>query len=226
MTALKSFFAKPLSGKFGRAAIAGALVAAAPVALIAPAASAVAQSSGKLDQAVTALRGISTLKADFTQTDRSGQSISGELTLKRPGKIRFEYEDAANMLIVSDGKSLNLIDYEVKQVERWPISNSPLGALLDPNRDVKRYGRLLETSNPNVVSIEVKDPKKPEYGVITMIFVRNPSAPGGLELASWVAKDSQNKRTTVRLSNQRYGVSVPDSTFRWRDPRITTRRPR
>ena len=221
MTALKSFFEKPL-----RAAIAGALVAAAPAALIAPAAPAVAQSSGKLDQAVAALRGISTLKADFTQTDRSGQSISGELTLKRPGKIRFEYEDAANMLIVSDGKSLNLIDYEVKQVERWPISNSPLGALLDPNRDVKRYGRLLETTNPNVVSIEVKDPKKPEYGVITLIFVRDAKAPGGLELASWVAKDSQNKRTTVRLANQRYGVSVPDSTFRWRDPRITSRRPR
>jgi len=40
-----------------------------------------------------------------------------------------------------------------------------------------------------------------------------------------VALDAQNKRTTVRLSNQRYGMSVADSTFNYRDPRRTTRRP-
>ena len=60
---------------------------------------------------------------------------------------------------------------------------------------------------------------------IAMVFVRNPSAPGGLELSSWVALDAQNKRTTVRLSNQRYGVSVPNSAFTYRDPRRTSRRP-
>jgi outer membrane lipoprotein-sorting protein len=165
------------------------------------------------------------MKADFTQTDRNGQAVRGVLTLKRPGKIRFEYEKSVNMLIVANGSSLNLIDYDVQQVERWPIKESPLGALLDPNRDIKRYGKLMPVSNPDVVSIEVKDPKKPEYGVITLIFVRQASAPGGLELVSWVALDSQNKRTTVRLANQRYGVSVPDSAFNFRDPRRTSRRP-
>ena len=72
----------------------------------------------------------------------------------------------------------------------------------------------------------MKDARKPQYGTITLIFVRNGSAPGGLELTSWVALDAQNKRTTVRLSNQRYGMSVPDSTFTYRDPRRTSRRPR
>ena len=49
-------------------------------------------------------------------------------------------------------------------------------------------------------------------------MVRKPGAPGGLELNSWVALDAQNKRTTVRLSNQRYGVPVPDSAFSYVDP--------
>ncbi|MCB2049723.1 MAG: outer membrane lipoprotein carrier protein LolA, partial [Novosphingobium sp.] len=79
-----------------------------------------------LDQAVSALRGISTLKADFTQSDRNGQVVSGKLTLKRPGRIRFEYDKSVNMLIVADGNSLNVIDYDVRQVQRWPIKNSPL----------------------------------------------------------------------------------------------------
>lgn len=208
-----------------RTALAGALALAVPAAIVLPAVPAAAQAD-RLDQAVAALRGITTMKADFVQTDRNGQSIRGVLTLKNPGKIRFEYERAANMLIVSNGRSLTLVDYDVNQVQRWPISNSPLGALLDPRRDVKRYGRLLPTSNADVLSVEVKDRSKPEYGTITMIFVRDGSAPGGWELNSWVALDAQNKRTTVRLSNQRYGMAVADSTFTYRDPRRTSRRPR
>jgi outer membrane lipoprotein-sorting protein len=220
MNILSRFTMTPL-----RAGFAGALALAAPTVLIAPAAPAIAQNADRLDQVVGALRGISTMKADFVQTDRNGQSVSGTLTLKRPGRIRFEYEPSAKMLVVSNGSRLTLIDYEVNQVQSWPIGNSPLGALLDPRRDVKRYGKLMPTSNPNVLSVEVKDPNKPEYGTITMIFVRDASAPGGLELASWVALDAQNTRTTVRLSNQRYGLSVPNSTFNFRDPRRTSRRP-
>ncbi|HEY6817280.1 MAG TPA: outer membrane lipoprotein carrier protein LolA [Croceibacterium sp.] len=218
MTILSRLTATPL-----RALAAGALALAVPAALALPAVPAVAQAD-QLDQAVGALRGISTMRADFTQTDRSGQTLRGVLTLKNPGKISFDYQ-GGGLRIVSNGRSLVFADYEVDQLQRWPISNSPLGALLDPRRDVKRYGRLLPTSNPNVLSIEVKDPKKPEYGTITLVFVRNAAAPGGLELNSWVALDAQNKRTTIRLSNQSYGMAVPDSKFTYRDPRRTTGRP-
>ena len=208
-----------------RTAIAGALALALPATALTLAAVPATAQSGELDRVVAALRGISTLKADFTQTDRAGRTVRGELTLKQPGKIRFEYEKGVDMLAVSDGKALTFVDYEVNQVERWPISNTPLGALLDPKRDVKRYGRLVPTGNPNVLSIEVKDPKKPEHPAITLVMVKDANAPGGLELASWVAVDSQNQRTTVRLANHRYGVSVADSAFRFRDPRRSSRRP-
>ena len=220
MTDLTYFTAKPL-----RAALAGALAFAFPIAIVAPQSAVAQNASSDLDQVVGALRAIGTMNANFTQTDRRGRTVRGVLTLKRPGKIRFEYEKSANMLIVSNGSRLTMIDYEVNQVQSWPISNSPLGALLDPKRDVKKYGRLVPTGNPNVLSIAVKDPKRPEYGVITLIFVKDPSAPGGLELASWVALDAQNQRTTVRLSNQQYGVGVSDSAFTYRDPRRSGRRP-
>lgn len=213
----------------GAAALAAPVVSAPVLCAIAacavPVQAAAAQAQpNPLDQAVAALRAISTMRADFTQTDRNGQTVSGVLTLKRPGRIRFQYQKGVPMLIVSDGKALTMIDYEVNQVQRWPISNSPLGALLDPNRDVSRYGTLQPTANPDVVSIEVRDRSHPEYGVITLIFIRKASAPGGLELVSWVALDSQNKRTTIRLSNQQYGMAVPDNTFRWKDPRSPSRR--
>ncbi len=191
----------------------------------APAPLAAQASASDLDRVVEALRGISTMQADFTQTDRQGGVSNGVMTLKRPGKIRFDYGKKADFLVVSNGKSLYVVDYQVNQVERWPITNSPLGALFDPSRDVKRFGKLLPTANAQVISVEVRDPAKPEFGVITMIFIKNAAAPGGLQLSHWVALDAQNNRTTVRLANHRYGLEVADSTFTFRDPRKATRRP-
>mgnify|MGYP000698829667 CR=1 FL=1 len=216
---------KHISHKAMGAAYVGALVVSAPVALLAPTAPAMAQSSDVLNQAVRALRAITTLKADVTQTDRNGQSLEGELAWRNPGNIRFDYTEE-NMLVVSNGRTLSFVDYDVQQEQRWPIRNSPLGALLDPDRDLTQYGRVVPTNSPNVISIAVEDPERPEFPQITLIFVRKSSAPGGLELASWVSLDSQNTRTTIRLRNHRYGEAIPDSTFSYRRPGGSSRRPR
>jgi outer membrane lipoprotein-sorting protein len=52
-----------------------------------------------------------------------------------------------------------------------------------------------------------------------LVFNRKASAPAGLELNGWVAKDAQNNRTAVRLFNHVYGGAIADSAFRWNDPR-------
>ncbi len=199
-------------------------IVAAPIAMISTApAVAQAKSETDLDRVSRHLRGITTLKANFVQTDRNRQELSGSLLLKQPGKIRFQYQKDVPLLIVADGRALTMIDYEVRQVQRWPIKNSPLGALLDPNRDVRRYGRLIPTDNANVISVEVKDPKRPEYGTITMVFRRDANAPAGLEMAGWVALDSKNNRTTISLTGHRYNQPVADSAFKWKDPRRNRR---
>jgi len=213
-----------LTRSIAGAAVSAALVVSAPLASPALAQAPAAAAQGDLVGAVAALRAIGTMRADFVQTDRNGQRLRGVLTLKRPGKIRFQYEKGVPILIVSDGSALSFVDYEVRQVQRWPIRNSPLGALLDPNRDVMRFGKLVPSGQPGVVSVEVRDKAHPEYGVITLVFIRKPGAPGGMELSSWASLDSQNTRTIVSLSNQQYGVAVPDNTFRFNDPRGATRR--
>ena len=195
-------------------------VAAAGLAIAAPA---IAQSAGTLTAVQSHLKSTSSMTADFVQTDRNGQKLSGKLTLKRPGKIRFQYQKGVPLLIVGDGSSLTMIDYEVRQVQRWPVKNSPLGALLDPDRDLTKYAKVVPTGSNDVLSVEVKDPKRPEYGTITLVFVRDGSAPGGLQLRGWVALDSQNNRTRIDLSNQQFNVAVADSAFKWTDPRPTKR---
>lgn len=188
-------------------------------ALVAAATPAVAQTSPDLAAVQRSIAGLDSMTAAFSQTDRNGQVLTGTLTLKKPGKIRFQYQKGVPLLIVGDGKALTFIDYSVKQVQRWPIGNSPLGVLLDPNRDISRYAKVVPTTNPGVVSVEAYDPKHPEYGRITLVFARNGGAPGGLMLQGWAALDSQGNRTTIRLSDQRFNVPVQDSIFRWTDPR-------
>jgi outer membrane lipoprotein-sorting protein len=199
------------------------LALAAPIALIAIAPTS-AQNADKMSQVVAHMKAVTTMTASFTQTDRAGKSLTGQLLLKRPGHIRFQYQKGVPLLVVADGQTLTMIDYEVKQVQRWPIKNSPLAALLDPGRDLSKYGKLVPTAHDDVISVAVKDPKRPEYGTITMVFEKQAGAPGGLTLTGWVALDSKNNRTSVRLGKPTFNSPIENSRFRWKDPRPTRRK--
>ncbi|MFZ5748631.1 MAG: LolA family protein [Pseudomonadota bacterium] len=189
------------------------------LALAAPAIVAAAPQSNDLALVQQHLQATASMTAGFAQTDRNGRTLTGVMTLKRPGKIRFQYEKGVPQLIVADGNSLYFIDYQVRQVERWPIGNSPLAVLLNPKRDLSKFAKVLPSRDSRVLSVEVHDPDHPEYGRITMIFERRAGAPGGLMLMGWVALDSQNNRTRVELSNQKFNQPVADRMFRWNDPR-------
>ncbi len=117
--------------------ISTAFALALPAALV-TAAPAPAQKSNAMQAVVGHMEAVKTMTANFTQTDRRGRSVGGTMYLKRPGHVRFQYQKGVPLLIVANGRSLTMIDYEVKQVQRWPIKNSPLTALIDPGSDLSR----------------------------------------------------------------------------------------
>jgi outer membrane lipoprotein-sorting protein len=190
--------------------------AAAPAALH-------AQPATGLGQVTAHLRAVQTMTASFTQTDQRNRSLSGTLTIKRPGRIRFDYGRSANMLIVADGRALTFLDYEVGQQQRWPINDSPLSVLLNPNQDLARFARVVQDDR-QLLLIEARDPRRREFGTITIRFVKSAGAPGGLILQGWSTRDAQNHQTNVRLSGQRFNVPVANSVFTYRS--ATRRGPR
>src|SRR5215203_5542457 len=107
-----------------------------PVAVVATAVPAQAQTSGDLRLVEASLGATQSMTADFLQTDGKGRQMAGTLTLKRPGKIRFAYGGGVNMLLVANGKTLSFVDYDVGQKSSWPIAKSPLAVLLSPNPDL------------------------------------------------------------------------------------------
>ena len=77
----------------------------------------------------------------------------------------------------------------------------------------------MPSESPNVVVVRARDARRPEFGTLVLAFLRSGDAPGGLRLEGWTAIDAQNKKTTVRLSNQRFNVTVPDSAFTFAEPK-------
>jgi outer membrane lipoprotein-sorting protein len=193
----------------------------APVAAVAAigGSPALAQSGNQLAQVERSLGATQSLTADFVQTDQKNRSLRGTLQLKRPGRVRFDYGSGANMLLVGNGKTLTFVDYDVGQKSSWQIANSPLSVLLSPQPDLGRIARILPSKDPRVILVRARDARRPEFGTLIMAFVKSPSAPGGLLLEGWTAFDAQNKRTTVKLDNQRYNVAVPESAFSYAEPK-------
>jgi len=194
--------------KFARALV--------PLAIIDLASPAAAADSADMARLKGHISGVHTMTANFVQTDARGRSAAGKMQLERPGKVRFQY-GSGDLLLVSNGKTLTLIDYRVGQKSSWPLNRTPLGVLLSSSPDLKGRAEIVPSASPNVVSVRARDPS--QYGSLTLVFLRSGSAPGGLQLYGWTAIDGQNRRTTVKLTDVRYNVAVPESAFSYAEPK-------
>jgi outer membrane lipoprotein-sorting protein len=192
---------------FARALVPAALLVAAPALAAVP--------SPDLARLKKHLSEVETMTANFTQTDAQGRVATGTLQMKRPGRVRFEYR-GGDLLLVADGKRLTFLDYSVGQKSSWPLSRTPLGPLLSGSADFNGRAQILPSVDSRVVVARAKNAS--QYVQLTLAFLRNPSAPGGLQLYGWTAIDAQNHRTTVKLSDVRFNVAVPDSAFTYAEP--------
>lgn len=195
------------ASNFARALLPVAIFAAAP---------AIAAESPDLARLKAHLTAVQTMTANFTQTDARGRTSTGTLQLKRPGRVRFEYS-GGDLLLVANGSKLAFIDYQVGQKNSWPLGRTPLGPLLSASPDFNGKAEILPNPDSRVVVARAKN--SGQYGQLTLAFLRNPSAPGGLQMYGWTAVDPQNHRTTVRLSDVRYNVAVPESAFTYSEPK-------
>jgi outer membrane lipoprotein-sorting protein len=194
--------------KFARALV--------PVAVVATAVPAIGADSPDMARLKAHIAQVHTMTANFVQTDARGRSAAGKMQLKRPGKVRFEY-GSGDLLLVANGKTLSVIDYQVGQKSSYPLNRTPLGVLLSSSPDLRGRAQIMPDTNSKIVSVRARDPA--QYGSLTLVFLRSGSAPGGLQLYGWTAIDAQNRRTTVKLSDVRYNVAVPESAFTYAEPK-------
>ncbi|VAW07066.1 hypothetical protein MNBD_ALPHA01-522 [hydrothermal vent metagenome] len=173
----------------------------------------------KIEQSLNAIK---SMKTDFIQRAPDGSVAEGVLYLERPGKLRFDFGDDAPFLVVSNGSLLTFVDYDVKQVSRWPIRKTPLGILVD---DEIKFDGAIEVPDiirfAGLVKVPVIDPKRQEYGYIILIFEEST-----MELRAWEVVDAQGYTTRVALVNPEYNVEIDGKYFKFKDPRPRRHGPR
>lgn len=172
------------------------------------------QDKSDVDRIERYLNGIHTLAADFIQVAPDGNIARGRFYLQRPGRLRFEYEPPAPVLIVADGTYVNYFDVELGQLSQIGVYSTPLGAVVA--REVELDGKISVTSidrGSAVIALTTIDTEEPGRGTLTLIFSERP-----LELRKWEVKDAQGLITTVTLDKVGINHELDPALFVFRPP--------
>lgn len=165
------------------------------------------------------LGALDTLRAGFVQVAPDGTASEGELSLDRPGKLRFEFTDGTPLLLVSDGDILTFVDYSIGQVTRWPIEDTVLGLLVREDIDLEAAGAVINTrdfGSGEELVVTARDPERPEQGLLSLEFAERAD---GLELIGWQVIDARGQATRVTLQDQRLNIALADDLWTFEDPR-------
>jgi outer membrane lipoprotein-sorting protein len=159
---------------------------------------------------------IDTLKCDFIQIAPDGSLSQGRIYIKRPGFLRVEYDPPVKFLMVGDGRWINLIDYEVNDVSRWAISDTPLKILVKSDLNLEKDVKIKSIDHANgTIRLVVSSPDIPGQQSITFLFAEAP-----LRLAQWEVTDGGGQTTRVALSNIETGIKLDQKLFTFTDPRV------
>jgi outer membrane lipoprotein-sorting protein len=190
-------------------ALASAVGIMAALATLTPALALSQQDKDDLVRVQNYLNSIKTLTGKFSQITSDGAFSQGTFSIKKPGRLRFEYAPPETISIVADGFRVAVTNTELKTQQAIPISETPLGLLLDDDLDLVNDVEVTSVMRrPGQLTIVAKQSEGIAAGVVTMIF----SDPG-LELRHWITTDSQGTEVTVAISDLRRDVDVPSSLF-------------
>lgn len=155
------------------------------------------QDRADIDRIENYLNNIRTLSSNFIQVAPNGEISNGRFYLKRPGRLRFEYQPPSTVLIVSDGTYINYLDKKLGQLSQIGVYSTLLGQIIADKVELR--DRVAVTSiqrRDSIISFTAIDAAEPERGALTLVFTEQP-----LELRKWIVKDTQGLITSITLEN-------------------------
>jgi outer membrane lipoprotein-sorting protein len=182
-------------------------IALALLAAVAPVTAQAQQLS--LQEISNYLNSFRTAQGGFTQVSADGAIDTGIIQIKRPNRIRFDY-DTNNSMFVAGGGQVAVFDANSnEEPTRFPLRETPLSIILADNIDLGRAGMVTgHTSDGTTTTVTAQDPQHPEYGSIQLVFTADP-----VELRQWIVTDDTGSQTTVILNDVQTGVQIGDRPF-------------
>jgi outer membrane lipoprotein-sorting protein len=142
------------------------------------------------------LNQLTSAEASFTQINADGTISTGTLFLRRPGKMRFEYNPPEQALVMANNGAVVVFDKKLGgEPESYPLNRTPLGLILARNVNLSRANMVVAHGyDGTATTVTAQDPENPEYGSIQLKFTSNP-----VELRQWIITDDGGGQTTVVL---------------------------
>ena len=156
------------------------------------------------------LTNLKLLKANFFQVNADGSESSGIILLKRPGRMRFEYDKPDKTLVLVAAGALAIFDPKGDQEPMtYPVRNNPISLLLNSEIDLINSGivsNYMEASEEAILII--RDPITPESGSVELLF--SGAQP---ELKKFTVKNENGTSTSIALEDTEYPKNINDTLF-------------
>ena len=188
-----------------------AAVLSAVALLFAAALPAQAQAQGQIGvpEIEKYFNSIKTLKSRFVQSNPNGSIIQGTLYVRRPGRMRFEYDPPSQLKIVADGFQVTMWDPTTKDFGQWPLGWTAASFLVKDPLSLSGDIRVEKLERVNgLIEATMSQAKKPQEGKVIVRFAENP-----LALRGWTIIDNRGQQVSVALTDMQTGMQLADSLF-------------
>ncbi len=158
---------------------------------------------------------LDTLQARFLQFSPDGTETRGDLALDRPGRVRFDYDDPSPILMVADGATVALADFQLETIDRIPIRATPLRFMLGAEA-LAGSGAVDQINRADGrLYVTLVDPEGETDGRLTLIFndAEPEAAAETMALEGWYVVDPTGGLTEVRLSEARLNDRLDPRLF-------------
>jgi outer membrane lipoprotein-sorting protein len=157
---------------------------------------------------------IRTLQARFVQSNPNGSVAQGTLYVRRPGRMRFEYDAPSKLKVVADGTQVTLWDPATRDFGQWPIGWTAASFLV--REPFRLSGDLTVESLQRTgdgLQLTIVQTRKPQEGKIMVRLSENP-----LALRGWSIVDNRGNKVDVTLTDLKIGGQLADSLFKYDGP--------
>ncbi len=156
------------------------------------------------------LNSLTEVEATFVQENSDGTTSSGRIFIKRPGRMRLEYDKPETTVVIASGGTVSIFDSKSNEPpEQYPLARTPLNLILGANIDLTTARMVTgRTEIEGQTHVVAQDPKHPDYGTIELVFAPEPVA-----LTGWIITDDMGNRTIVRLDGFSTTQSLKPSIF-------------
>jgi outer membrane lipoprotein-sorting protein len=191
------------------------LAAAATLLTLVFAAAGSAHAQANLQDVERYFNSIRTLQARFVQTNPNGSVVQGTLYVRRPGRMRFEYDAPSQLKIVADGSQVTMWDPTTRDFGQWPIGWTAASFLvkepLQLSGDITVEAQQREADGS--LALTLVQTRRPQEGKIVVRLSENP-----MQLRGWTIIDNRGNRVNVSLTDFRIGTQLADSLFKYDGP--------